>query len=265
MEALEAIKLLRSSNDKWTLGLTLDFLAYSAVLTGDSDTAIAAVEEALALAEELDDKLIMASALNASSRIEAFINKDFAKAFEANEKASELIKEHGNRWNYAMTLYAFGNLAINLKQFELARAKLTLALQTFQELGSNRNVSMAKSDLAHLLRYEGKFPEAMLAYRETIREWQQMGHRPAVAHQLESIAFIAKALEQVEISTQLLGAAERLREIIEINMTAQERIEYDKEVADLKANMDEKEFTSLWAEGKSMTMEQAIEFALGLS
>jgi len=149
-----------------------------------------------------------------------------------------------------------------LPQFELARAKLTPALQTMQELGSKRNVSMIKSDLAHLLRYEGKFPEAMLAYRETIREWQRMGYRSAVAHQLESIAFIAKALEQVEISTQLLGAAERLREAIEINMTAQERIEYDKEVADLKANMDGKEFASLWADGRSMTMDEAIEFAI---
>ena len=261
-EALEAANILRSTDDKWTLGLTLGFLASSSVFTGDSVTAISAIEEARTLANELEDKQLLASVFNASSRIEAFINKDFAKAFEAHEKACELLKEHGNRWSYAVTLYAFGNFAINLNQFELARTKLTLALHTMQELGANRNAGMIKSDLAHLLRYEGKYPEAMLAYSKTIREWQRMGHRAAVAHQLESIAFIAKALEKKEKSTQLLGAAERLRKIIKINMTAQERDEYDKEVADLKANMNEKEFTSLWAEGGSMTMDQAIELAL---
>ena len=102
----------------------------------------------------------------------------------------------------------------------------------------------------------------MLAYHETIREWQRIGHRSAVAHQLESIAFIAKALAQTERSTQLLGAAEGLRLKIEIDMTPQEREEYDKEISELKANMDEKEFTSLWAEGRSMLMGEAIDLAL---
>jgi hypothetical protein len=41
-----------------------------------------------------------------------------------------------------------------------------------------------------------------------------------------------------------------------------EREEYKKEVADLKANMKEKEFTTLWADGRSMTMDQAIELAV---
>jgi hypothetical protein len=45
-------------------------------------------------------------------------------------------------------------------------------------------------------------------------------------------------------------------------MSEVELVEYDREVADLKANTGEKEFTSLWAEGKSMTMEQAIQLAL---
>ena len=45
-------------------------------------------------------------------------------------------------------------------------------------------------------------------------------------------------------------------------MTPSEREEYEKEVADLKANMNEKEFNTLWAEGKSMTMDQAIQLVL---
>jgi hypothetical protein len=89
-----------------------------------------------------------------------------------------------------------------------------------------------------------------------------MGHRSAVAHQLECLAFIAKAMEQPDQAARLLGAAEALRQKIEIDMTPSEREEYEKEVADLKANMNEKEFNTLWAEGKSMTMEQAIQLAL---
>jgi hypothetical protein len=121
---------------------------------------------------------------------------------------------------------------------------------------------MIKSDLAHILRQEGNYLEAIPAYHETIKAWQRMGHRSAVAHQLECLAFIAKALEQPDKAARLLGAAEALRQKIEIDMTPPEREEHEKEVADLKANMDEKEFASLWVEGRSMTMEQAIAFAV---
>jgi hypothetical protein len=135
-------------------------------------------------------------------------------------------------------------------------------MQIMQELGSKRNVVMVKSDLAHILRLEGNYSEAISSYHGTIREWQKLGHRAAVAHQLESIAFICKALEKVERALRLFGAAQALREKIQIDMTAQEREVYEKEVADLKANMDEKEFASLWAGGRSMTMEEAIELAM---
>jgi hypothetical protein len=76
------------------------------------------------------------------------------------------------------------------------------------------------------------------------------------------MAFIAKSLEQPERALRLLGAAEALRQRIEIDMSALERAEYEAEVVDLKANMDEKEFASFWAEGRFMTMEQAIAYAI---
>jgi hypothetical protein len=89
-----------------------------------------------------------------------------------------------------------------------------------------------------------------------------MGHRGAVAHQLECFAFIAKAQEQGERAVKLMSAAEALREASSSARTPQERIEYDRELAGLRAGMDEETFDLLWAEGRSMTMEQAIEFAL---
>ena len=99
-------------------------------------------------------------------------------------------------------------------------------------------------------------------YRETILEWQRLGHRAAVANQLECFAFIAKVNEQPERAIKLLGAAEALRERIQIDMSPMERVEYEREVNDLKANMDRKLFTALWAEGKSMTMGAAIAVAM---
>jgi hypothetical protein len=122
---------------------------------------------------------------------------------------------------------------------------------------------MIQSELAHIEREQGQYQQAIPMYRETIMEWQRLGHRAAIAHQLECFAFIAKAQEQVERALRMLGAAEALREKINIAMTPPERAEYEREVADLKSNVGKEEFEALWSEGRSMTIEQAIQFVLG--
>ncbi|HMD82060.1 MAG TPA: hypothetical protein VKE92_12165, partial [Anaerolineales bacterium] len=106
------------------------------------------------------------------------------------------------------------------------------------------------------------YKEALALYRETLPDWQKIGHRGAVAHQLECFAFISRAQEQEERAVQLMSAAEALREASSSARTPQEQIEYDREFAGLRAGMNEKMFDLLWEEGRSMTMEQAIELAL---
>jgi len=261
-EANEAIPVLRRQGDKSAMAVALGFLSASYVLTGLPEKAIATFEEALAIAEELGDKNTLGLVLSSGSRVDVFAKKDFSKAIEDQTRAAELLKEHGNRWSYGITMFGFGNLYMAQRNFEKSREKYEIALQTMQELGSLRNVIMVKSDLAHILRYEGKYLEAISAYHETIKEWQKMGHRAAIAHQFECLAFIAKAMEHTERAIRLFGAAETLRQKIGIDMTTQEREEYEKEITNLKANMDEKEFASLWAEGRSMTMDDAIELAV---
>ena len=63
-------------------------------------------------------------------------------------------------------------------------------------------------------------------------------------------------------AAKLLGAAEALREKIDSPMTDYERVEYEQSVARLRSMLAEAEFNALWAEGRSMTMEQAIQLAL---
>jgi hypothetical protein len=61
----------------------------------------------------------------------------------------------------------------------------------------------------------------------------------------------------------LFGAAEALRERVHAPMTDNERSKYDQFMAQLRATLvPEVEFNSFWAEGRAMTLEQAIQLAL---
>jgi hypothetical protein len=62
----------------------------------------------------------------------------------------------------------------------------------------------------------------------------------------------------------MLGAAEALREVIGAPLSPSERIvyDYDHHVAIVCTTLGRESFTSLWADGRAMTLEQAIEYAL---
>ena len=135
-------------------------------------------------------------------------------------------------------------------------------LDLHKEMGDQLGITGHQSEMAHIWRQLGNFEEALSLYRETIQEWQKIGHRGAVAHQLECLAFIAKALEQGERAVKLMSAAEALRATSCSLRTPKESIEYDRELAGLRAGMDEKAFQLLWEEGQAMNMEQAIAFAV---
>jgi hypothetical protein len=53
-----------------------------------------------------------------------------------------------------------------------------------------------------------------------------------------------------------------LREKAQAPMTDSELIEYGSSVHQVQSMLSENEFSSLWADGRSMTTEQAIHFAL---
>jgi hypothetical protein len=135
-------------------------------------------------------------------------------------------------------------------------------LPLYERMGDEHRVGMIRSWLAHMKRYEGHYQEAAAGYRKTILTWQKVGHRGAVAHQLESFGFVAEASAQDQRAARLFGAAEALREKIAMPMDPQERVEYDEQVAALQGRMLQEVFTSAWAEGRVMTMEQAISYAI---
>jgi predicted ATPase/class 3 adenylate cyclase len=255
-------ELARQLGDKRLLATVLAFGASSKMMSGDHTYADTVVEEVFSIARESNDPFALSVAHGMIGLDMLLKSQDTKTANEHVSKGLALLKNTPHHFWQTMMLFGLGMAARFQGRFDEARERFGPLLDIFHEMGDQHRTNMIHSECAHMQRLEGHHDKAESMYRETILEWQRLGHRAAVANQLECFAFIAKAHEQPERAIKLLGAAERLREIIKIDMSDMERVEYDREVADLKANIGEKEFTLLWAEGRSMTMEQAIELAL---
>lgn len=130
-------------------------------------------------------------------------------------------------------------------------------------MGHKGMVVGMNSEIAHTKRAMGNYAEAKQTYRETIKAYQDTGNRPAVAHQLECFAMIAIVEEEPQRAVKLFGAADAIREVTGHKPTDEEQAEEAQFISRLHSMLSEADFTALWAEGKSMTMGQAIQLALG--
>ena len=63
-------------------------------------------------------------------------------------------------------------------------------------------------------------------------------------------------------SARLFGAAETLIPSICLEMSKTERAKHDQAIAATRAALGEEGFTTAWVEGRALTMEQAIAYAL---
>jgi tetratricopeptide (TPR) repeat protein len=151
---------------------------------------------------------------------------------------------------------------IRLAHPESAKEYYEEALKIFRHLRHKSFEPIMLSELGHVARTTGKTAEAKELYRQSLRHFHDQGHRPAIAHELECFAFLAIAEEEPQRAANLFGAAEALRERIKASMQYLEHLEYDDALVRLRSMLTEAELDSLWTEGRALSIEQAIKFAL---
>ena len=91
---------------------------------------------------------------------------------------------------------------------------------------------------------------------QTLRALQ---HHPDQQGAVDQQLVLGELLEQ----TRLLGAAEALREAMGSPLPPCDRPDRERSIASLRARLDEDAFSAAWAEGRGMTWEEAVAYALG--
>jgi len=217
--------------------------------------------EGLAIFEEIGDEEMMGMVLSTMAMVKT-AEGDLETAQVFKERIKALHTGEYNSLGNTLQIVALATIATKNKEFEEAEELLQLAREQFERLGSLNFRTMVESEIGHVRRRRGDDATAESIYRRTIRVFQERGHRPAVANQLEVLGFIAAHRGQLVRAARLLGAAEALRERIQVDMLALERIEYDGEVTALRETMGEKALQKAWQDGRALDMDTAVDLAL---
>jgi predicted ATPase/class 3 adenylate cyclase len=258
----ECIALARQLGDIQLLATALAFSGSARLFEGEFEAAKTEIDEAVMICRAAGERFGLGLSLGMLAQAEMVINHNMKAAEEYERQAMEMTSEMTGTWTGLMLYFGTGRGAMFRGDYAIARERFAYCLPLFIEMKDEHRANMIHSELAHMDRYEGKIQQALASYRQTIVVWQKLGHRAAVAHQLECFAYVAKAQEQPGRALLLLGAAEGLREKINIHMHPHEHNEYDREVLDLRTGMDEQQFRTLWGQGRALTMEEAVELAL---
>jgi hypothetical protein len=122
---------------------------------------------------------------------------------------------------------------------------------------------MVLMGLGQLRRAEGDLVGSVTLYREALDDLGQLGDRWLVARALAGLAGLAAQAGNHADAARLFGAADALREATATFEIPTIRPVLDRDLADVRAALDEQAFAAAWTEGHAMTLEQATDFALG--
>jgi predicted ATPase/DNA-binding CsgD family transcriptional regulator len=228
---------------------------------GDYERSVALSEECVALSRKLGDATGVAFALYALGMAELNRN-ELGRARVLLEEAATLERASGDTADVARVLAVLGLVAVVEHDYQRAIALheegLAVARRTEDDLAIGLSLRMGA--LAYSGRGDHQRANALCEEGLERSRRQRVLHQ--VGHHLHVAAVLAGSQGQAVRSARLWGAAEALREAIGAGLVPVERHYYGPYITAARSQLDEPSWSAAWAEGRTMTPERAIEYAL---
>jgi tetratricopeptide (TPR) repeat protein len=219
------------------------------------------LEESIALFREVGDAWGLVAPLWYLGEI-YHAQGDFAAARARLEEAVALAEPTGDKWRISATIDTLGEVVLSEGEYTRARALFEKSLAMCQEMGNNRRIAYELRNLGHTARFEQCYAEARSYYGKSLAWYLKEDDKRYIANTLDSLARLGMAEGQAMYAARLFGAVDVLRETVKAVMPGHERKDYGHNVAAAREALGEEAFAAAWAEGRTMTMEQTVEYAL---
>jgi non-specific serine/threonine protein kinase len=242
----------------------LNEAGFIALFQGDLGRATAMLEESLALSKDLGDKLGITTSIQ--HLVYALVHAgDSAHVARLREEAEELRSGHLNQQTLAHLLDSLALAALDAYDYEQALACAEEAATLHREIGDLQGIIISLTALGMITLEAGDPERAKLYFEENLQLLQKMEHKMGIAYCLLGLAGVAGEQVRPDRAARLWGAAEALREAIGMNLSPFDRshYRYENRLAAARSLISEEIWEAAWSEGRAMTLEQAVGYALG--
>jgi predicted ATPase/transcriptional regulator with XRE-family HTH domain len=264
-ETLEWFDKLLSFDLPPTTGRALGFqkAGFLTRVRGDFEKAVDFLKQGLTISVEIGDKERAGWALldlgNAA--------RDLGKSEEVIPNFSQalaLFQELGDPRGTMNSYYQLATTYIQLRELAKAQSFWEHGLELSRQMNDKSFIAWGLEGLADTAFLENQAEQARVLHMESLKSKLEVMDKAGIAYSFEGLAQAAALEEEREYAAVLWGAAEGLRTLLNMPLDPSRADVYTSLIPRTRAQTGEAAFEKAWKKGKEMTLNEAIEFALGL-
>jgi len=253
----EAAARFQELGDRWRQGQCSTERARIAMEQGQFEQAHGLLEQSLLLYQELGDQQRLGWVRFLLAYLLFVSQQDQLLAQQLAEQSLAHFREQDNILYSSAPLSLLGLIHLEQGQMKTARALLEESLSIDKQFGTEaEDIHIA---LGRLLALQGDAASARRQYQESLTLlFESNVCKENLAASLEGLAALEVGQGAPSLAARLWGAAEALREAIGAPIYPVYRASYEQAIAQARATLGEQAFRTAWAEGRSLTPEQAL-------
>jgi predicted ATPase/class 3 adenylate cyclase len=256
-EALAGVGSARTAERGWALHR----VGWLASFAGAHTEAWTHFEESLAICRELGRQDMAAYALHGLGFV-AWLQGDNSRARELYEEGLQLHRRLGMQGGVAQGLDLLCQLALFEGDYAAARAAGEESIALRRVLGDRRSLAFSLHSLGTVATAEGNLCEARELHCESLAIRRELGDKGNVAVSLDHLAALCAAEAKALMAARLFGAAAAFLEALGVPRFAPTEEWLRQKEDAVRQALGTEAFERAYAEGRAMTMEEAVEYAL---
>jgi ATP/maltotriose-dependent transcriptional regulator MalT len=254
----EALALFRELDEKEYVARSLFSLALLDSSQGEYTRACILFEESLALQRELGNKMGIAWLLSQLAQALFVSQGDQERVRSLLKECLALSREVGFKEGIAASYSLMGQLALGQGEAATASSLAEESVLLYKEMGHRHGTAESLAVLGKVVAAQGDYSAAHTLYEESLVLSEALGEQWVIAACLVGLGEVVAAQRQLAWAAQLWGAADALRDAIDVPIPPVERADYERSVSAARVHLGERAFSASWAQGRSMTPEQAL-------
>ncbi len=198
-----------------------------------------------------------------NQRLEVLHLGDHALARSQAEESVALFRREGkDTFGLTTWLSALGNVAMTQEDYVAARSALEESVAISRKSGDAWGLGMPLTDLGAPVFRQDDHERAEALLKESLTVLQALGERWFIMRSLELLAAVVSVRGDHERGPGCSGRGRRCARRSELPCCRTTAPTTSGESSPPRAGLAEENFAAAWAEGRTMTSEQAVEYAL---
>jgi predicted ATPase/DNA-binding CsgD family transcriptional regulator len=257
-----ALALIDELGDRRAAAAALQRLGSIAREQGRYDEARELHQRTLIICQELGDRRGVAASQNYLGFV-AWLSGDAVAGETLCGAALSAFEESGNLEDTAVTLVSLGASALYRDEPQLAADRLREALAISRRLGFQEGIAWSLHMLAIAQRRRRRVGrEQALMLRDALLVHRQLGDRWRVASVLEEIAGSLLAGQDPRLAAEILSGADALRERLGTPIPPAEIADRDAAVTRLRRRLNDASFEAAAVDGRARALDRTIDLAV---